>query len=201
MSARESIRFLLLIVRGLIRDRGSVPVSRRWEWIVIALCSWLLAGAYLDSWAHRHVAKLETFFTPWHAVLYSGLFATVAFLGVTLLWNQRKGRSPRNLLPMGYGLSLVGGVIFWVAGVIDMLWHLRFGIEVSLAALISPPHLLLMFSAALIVTGPLRRAWQRAGSRAPWTAILSATLLLSMFTFFDQFDQPLVSTWAGKRAV
>jgi hypothetical protein len=82
-----------------------------------------------------------------------------------------------------------------------MLWHLRFGIEVSLAALISPPHLLLMSSAALIVTGPLRRAWRLAGRRAPWTAIVSAGLLLSMFTFFDQFDQPLVNTWAARQAL
>ena len=128
MSVRQSFSFLLQVVRGLIRDRGTVPASGRWEWTVIALCTWLLAGAYLDSWAHRHVARLETFFTPWHAVLYSGLFATLCFLGATALWNQGKGRGTQDLLPMGYGLSLVGGVIFGMAGVIDMLWHLRFGI-------------------------------------------------------------------------
>ena len=73
----------------------------------------------------------------------------------------------------------------------------RFGIEVSLAALVSPPHLLLMLALGMIVTGPLRAAWKRAGKRAPWTAVISATLLLSMFTFFDQFDQPLVNVWAA----
>jgi hypothetical protein len=78
-----------------------------------------------------------------------------------------------------------------------MFWHLRFGIEVSLQALVSPPHLLLMLALGLIVTGPLRAAWKRVGTRAPWTAVISATLLLSTFTFFDQFDQPLVNTWAA----
>ena len=101
------------------------------------------------------------------------------------------------MLPTGYGLSLVGCVLFGIGGVIDMFWHLRFGIEVSLQALVSPPHLLLMLALGLIVTGPLRAAWRRPGTRAPWTAVISATLLLSMFTFFDQFDQPLVSTWAA----
>jgi hypothetical protein len=54
-----------------------------------------------------------------------------------------------------------------------------------------------MASLALIVSGPLRAAWRRPGSRAPITAVISASLLLSVFTFFDQFDQPLVNTWAA----
>ena len=186
--------------RELIRDQGSIPATRQFEWVVVGLCTWLMGGAYLDAWAHRHQARLETFFTPWHAVLYSGVFAILIFLGVSALRNQARGHSPDHVLPSGYSLSLVGAAMFGIAGVIDMFWHLRFGIEVSLAALISPPHLLLMLSMGLIVTGPLRAAWRRPGTRAPWTAIISASLLLSMFTFFDQFDQPLVNTWAVTQA-
>ena len=185
------------LARELLHDRGSVPVTRPFEWVVVGLCTWLMAGAYLDAWAHRHVASLETFITPWHGVLYSGMFAILTFLGVNALRNQARGQDPDRMLPTGYGLSLVGCVLFGIGGVIDMFWHLRFGIEVSLQALVSPPHLLLMLALGLIVTGPLRAAWRRPGTRAPWTAVISATLLLSMFTFFDQFDQPLVSTWAA----
>lgn len=195
--ARELARAEAAVAMDLIRDRGAIPATKQFEWTVVALCTWLMVGAYLDSWAHRHLARLETFFTPWHAVLYSGMFAILIFLAVTALRNQARGDSPDQVLPTGYGLSLVGCVMFGIAGVIDMLWHLRFGIEVSLAALISPPHLLLMLSLGLIVTGPLRAAWRRRGSRAPLTAVVSAALLLSMFTFFDQFDQPLVNTWAA----
>lgn len=185
------------MARELIRDRGSVPATRRFEWIVVGLCVWLMAGAYLDAWAHRHLTSLETFITPWHGVLYSGMFAILAFLAVNALRNRSRGTAADRVLPTGYGLSLVGCVLFGIGGVIDMFWHLRFGIEVSLQALVSPPHLLLMLALGLIVTGPLRAAWKRAGARAPWTAVISATLLLSMFTFFDQFDQPLVNAWAG----
>ena len=40
-----------------------------------------LGGATLDGWAHTHVPeRLETFFTPWHAVLYSGFLASAAAL-------------------------------------------------------------------------------------------------------------------------
>jgi hypothetical protein len=188
------------LTRELIHDRGSSIATRRFEWRVIGLCTWLMTGAYLDAWAHRHLARLETFFTPWHAILYSGMFAILIFLGVNALRNQARGHEPDRMLPTGYGLSLVGCALFGIGGVIDMFWHLRFGIEVSLQALVSPPHLLLMLALGLIVTGPLRAAWRRPGTRAPWTAIISATLLLSMFTFFDQFDQPLVSTWAATPA-
>jgi hypothetical protein len=95
---------------------------------------------------------------------------------------------------------MLGCVAFGISGAIDMFWHLRFGIERSLAALISPPHLLLMGSLALIVSGPLRAAWRRPITRAPWTAIVSASMLLSMFTFFNQFDEPLVNAWPGFKA-
>jgi hypothetical protein len=200
LRARELARSEAAAARELIRDRGSVPATRQFEWVVVALCTWLMAGAYLDSWAHRHLARLETFFTPWHAVLYSGMLAVLIFLAVTALRNRARGQSPGQVLPAGYGLSLAGCVLFGFGGVIDMFWHLRFGIEVSLAALISPPHLLLMLALGLIVTGPLRAAWRRSGSRAPLTAVISASLLLSMFTFFDQFDQPLVNTWAATKA-
>ena len=185
--------------RELIRDRGSIPATPQFEWTVIVLCTWLMAGAYLDSWAHRHLARLETFFTPWHAVLYSGMSAILIFLAVSALRNRARGHGPDQVLPAGYGLSLFGCVLFGIGGVIDMFWHLLFRIEVSLAALISPPHLLLMLALGLIVTGPLRAAWRRPGTQAPWTAIVSGSLLLSMFTFFDQFDQPLVNTWAVTR--
>ena len=176
---------------------GSATGTTQFEWTVVLLCTWLMSGAYLDAWAHRHLARLETFFTPWHAVLYTGMFAVLAFLAITALRNQAKGKSLGEALPAGYGLSLVGCVLFGIGGVIDMFWHLRFGIEVSLAALVSPPHLLLMLALGLIVTGPLRAAWRRPGIQAPVTAIISTSLLLSMFTFFDQFDQPLVNPWAG----
>src|SRR5919201_3279095 len=47
------------------------------DWVVAILSCWLVGGVFVDGWAHNHMASLETFFTPWHAVLYSG-FAAVA---------------------------------------------------------------------------------------------------------------------------
>ena len=174
-----------------------IKPTRRFEWTMVILSSWLMTGGYLDAYAHRHIAKIESFVTPWHAVLYSGMLAILTFLGLTALRNRARGAPIRETLPDGYGLSLIGCILFGIGGVIDFFWHLAYGFEVNIAALISPPHLLLMLALALIVSGPLRAAWRRPGARAPLTAVLSAALLLSMFTFFDQFDQPLVNTWAA----
>ena len=35
----------------LMHDRGSILPSRRFEWTVVGLSTWLMAGAYLDAWA------------------------------------------------------------------------------------------------------------------------------------------------------
>lgn len=44
--------------------------------VTVLLATWLIGGVFVDGWAHNNLAKLETFFTPWHALLYSGFAAT-----------------------------------------------------------------------------------------------------------------------------
>src|SRR5262245_27383763 len=114
------------------RPQGSL----RFDWLIAALSAWWLSGLFLDGWAHRHVPALETFFTPWHAVLYSGFAACALALHVTQTRNMRRGYLWRRSLPTGYGLSLVGAAIFLVAGALDFLWHTLFGIERSVEALL-----------------------------------------------------------------
>jgi len=100
-------------------------------------------------------------------------------------------------LPAGYGIAAAGCVLFLVGGAPDLAWHTAFGIERGIAALLSPTHMLLILSGGLISTGPLLAAWRRPEEkRAPLTAILAATLLLTGFTFATQFDHPWVQQWA-----
>jgi WD40-like Beta Propeller Repeat len=145
----------------------------------------------------------KTFFTPWHAVLYAAFVVVAAFLVFSLLRNHRKGYPWREALPPGYGLSLLGVMIFAAGGVLDMLWHMLFGIEVSVEALLSPTHLILAFGLVLIVTGPFRAARLRLpGERAyGWIqllpALLSLTFVLSSFEGFTQYAHPQVSAWAA----
>src|SRR5579859_3029683 len=123
----------------LVRARpvGGLP----FDLTMVALSSWFVGGIFLDGWAHNHIAQLETFFTIWHAVLYSGYMATAAFLLGSWLRHRVPGASWEQGLPAGYEASLVGAVIFAFGGVADMAWHLLFGIEASISALLSPTHL------------------------------------------------------------
>lgn len=192
----------------VIRQEAAPPLERRqpagsqkFDRTAIALCSWLMIGLYTDGWAHNHVPELETFFTPWHAVLYSGLLAVASFLIVNLIKNRLKGYSWQWALPAGYGLSILGVLIFTIGGICDFIWHSIFGIEVGVEALLSPPHLGLALGGALMVTGPLRSAWQQtkgktaSGLVAQFPMLLSLTFLLSLLTFFTQFAHPLVVPW------
>jgi len=41
--------------------------------VTILVSWWLMIGIFIDGWAHNTQGEaLETFFTPWHAVFYSG---------------------------------------------------------------------------------------------------------------------------------
>lgn len=166
---------------------------------MVILSAWVMTGAYLDAWAHRHIAStLETFFTPWHAVLYSGVLATGTFLFIQVLRGRAAGRPWRTVLPTGYGLSFLGFVLFGISGNLDLAWHTVFGIERSYAATLSPTHLLLFVSAGLMITGGVRAAWSRDERRLGYLGLLSATFLLGLFLFFSQDLHPFTSQWAAQ---
>ena len=66
------------------------------DWAMVVLCSWVLVGGCLDARAHLH-GLVETFFTPWHAVLYAG-FLAVASLSQrnTLASSSARRLNPRQ---------------------------------------------------------------------------------------------------------
>jgi hypothetical protein len=169
--------------------------SGRADWGLVALCSWIVGGGYLDVWAHSHLRLFESFLTPWHAVLYSGMLATTAYL--VLLRRSRLARGQAWDWASGYGLSLTGCALFAASGALDGAWHTIFGVETGVNGLISPPHVLLTVSTGLIVSGPLRVAWSARAGAASWPAVLSAALTLSVLTYLTQFDHPLSNLWAA----
>ncbi len=164
----------------------------RFDWVMTLLSLWFITGLFLDGWAHTHGQVDESFFTPWHAVLYSGHMAML----LALIARWVRGRA----LPPGYSLSMVGAVLYLFAGVGDFLWHDAFGVEESIEALLSPTHLVLAASAFLIVTGVLRAAWPSASAQRTlhqqMPALLSLTIALSVLTFFTQYASPIANVWA-----
>ena len=91
--------------------------------------------------------KPETFFSPPHIILYSGI--TVAIIGATIMFlhwrsystyvvSSRKGE--RNLeLDLSIKLVITGVSMLILAGPLDFFWHSAFGLD----GLLSPPHLIL----------------------------------------------------------
>src|SRR5579859_5688440 len=164
--------------------------------LMVALGCWFIGGLYIDGWAHGHGFVDNTFFTPWHAILYSGCFANAAALIATTFINHRRGAGWLQAIPNGYELALFGAPLFTVAGVGDLIWHTLFGFEVGIAPLLSPPHLILAFSGLLMISGPFQAVWRRADRRTTqsWSTLLpgliSLFLILSILSFFTEFAQP-----------
>jgi hypothetical protein len=177
------------------KELAAANYNPRMSWggdmFTMFLCTWVLAGIAVDGWAHTNLGGLETFFTPWHALFYSGFTATGLWILRLVTMRIRDGRTWRDALPAGYGLGLAGLAVFAAGGAADLVWHSLLGIEVSVDALLSPPHLLLFTGAALIVASPLRAGWARL-ERAPalgrlLPALLSAALLTSLVSFFFMY--------------
>jgi hypothetical protein len=165
-------------------------MSWRDDMVTAALCGWVVAGMTLDAWAHQNAGELESFFTPWHGVLYSGFAVLLAWMA----WKARAG------VPAGYGLGLVGAGVFLVGGAADAVWHTIFGVEREIEAALSPTHIGLFVGALLMFTTPLRAAWSSGRMAAAPSlrdllpALLSltfATLLVSfLFFYLSAFRDP-----------
>jgi hypothetical protein len=177
-------------VSSVVKIKELPAGSIRFDALMITLIYWFVLGFYLDGGAHLRGQVDNTFFTPWHAMLYSGGLAVGLVLGVTQIRNMRKGHTLLRALPPGYLPALVGIGIFSVSGVFDFGWHSLFGFEVGMEALLSPSHLLLATGAFLFISAPLRAAWGRSGDstwRTLLPAMLSMAATLSQLTFFTQY--------------
>ena len=50
-----------------------------------------MIGLFVDGYAHNHGMVDSTFFTPYHALLYSGILAVGLFLGINQYRNVGRG--------------------------------------------------------------------------------------------------------------
>ena len=163
---------------------AQVTRTRRDEMAVAVFGTWMIIGLFLDGWAHQ-ANKPETFFSPWHLLLYSGFVAAVA-------WSAWDGRR-RSAAPTPGDRWLTAGLVLFVTGAVgDGIWHEIFGIEVDLEALLSPTHLLLFIGGFLMVTLPLRSALAdedevRPGWPAWWPQAVTLTLATSVAGFFSMY--------------
>jgi len=175
---------------------GRPSSSIGFDWLMAGLSLLLMSGVIQDGWAHSHGLVDQSFFTPWHAILYGTMAANGLVLGFVALRNLTRGYSVENTLPYGYWLALCGVILFAIGGGFDLFWHGMFGIERGISGLISPSHLLLAFSSALIFSGPIRSiAYQYGSDVSGWKrvgpVVLCLASVLTLFGFFLGYAQPI----------
>src|SRR6266478_4189720 len=184
------------------RQLSGPPHSIGLDWAMAILSALFVGGLFLDGWAHTHGRVDQSFFTPLHAVFYAGYAMTASALVASLLRNHARGCPWQLALPVGYGLSGSGALIFAAGGMTDLIWHTLFGVEAGVEALLSPTHLVLALGLGLIASGPVRAAWRRPGPVSGWTVqgpmLLGLTSTLSVLTFFTEYAHPLVYAAAGR---
>lgn len=99
-----------------------------------------ISGTSWDVTSHL-MFKPETFFTPSHALLYSGIgLITIATVLITFLYIKNKHSITNTSAKRSFQLLLIGSVVSIISGPADYLWHQTFGID----GLLSPTHISLM---------------------------------------------------------
>src|SRR5262249_28162803 len=56
------------------------------DWAAAILSGAFIGGVFLDGWAHTHGRVDDTFFTPWHAILYAAFLALATLLVGRAVW-------------------------------------------------------------------------------------------------------------------
>ena len=164
-----------------------MPVWLPWAAL---LFSWIaLSGGYFDVWWHV-MGRVETFFTPPHAVIYSSVFSGgMTVLAYVLVEMAKRGRITPAYVPHIGLLSLAGtGSLFQLlAGVSDGIYHELLGFDITLW---SPPHLLAIFGgivAALGLAGLFAGMPEGRGRRLGHGLALAAALSYFLFALAE-FD-------------
>jgi hypothetical protein len=174
--------------------RSGVPLvtDRIVDRVFVVVAGWLMTGVFLDAWAH--ISRLpDSFWTPWHGVLYSGLLACGASLVLARVAERTAGRP---ILGAGYDPSLVGLAVAGFGGIADAVWHSLFGVEFDIEAAVSPSHLLVAGGIFLVVTGPARAAWAKRAFGLP--AAISLLYGLSILAVILDYADPFTRVFGAR---
>jgi hypothetical protein len=102
------------------------------------------------SWdiTNHLLSKPETFFSPPHALMYSGV--AISLIGVILTFVGWKNLEKlRNSYFLSFKIKLIGIGLLTGAGPLDFVWHSYFGLD----GLLSPPHFTLITGMFLCSVG------------------------------------------------
>lgn len=128
-----------------------------WVYFLVSMGVALQVGAANWDIIWHGVVNVESFFTPPHSVLYSGvglsLIATVAGIIFSIRHHTPIMRpfSAYHKIPNPLKLIALGCLVEVFSGQFDNWWHTNFGFD----GLLSPPHLMLISGMLLSIIGAL----------------------------------------------
>ena len=170
------------------------------DWVVVTLSAILIFGAYFTAYAYviTQGSVAQPAATIGQSTVLAALLGVAALMFAEFLYSVRGGRPWNQALPEGYVGSLAAALVFGLAWLVDtQFWtpDLEAPTALGLDALFTPPHLVEIAAAAVIVSGPLRATARRGETNAGFVVLVSAALLLSVITFATQFLHPLIDPW------
>lgn len=145
---------------NLIKEESSSLSSSStllWIYFLVAIGVALQVGAANWDIIWHGVVNVESFFTPPHTVLYSGvgLSLIATFAGILFSIRQKTSlKKPYSIyykIPNPLKLIALGCLIEVFSGQFDNWWHANFGFD----GLLSPPHLMLISGMLLSILGAL----------------------------------------------
>lgn len=179
--------------------RRLVEEPRAVDAVVVVLSAWFVLGAYVIAYAYVHdpATVLQATARAGQTIVTAAWSALTLYLFAGFAVGLRAGRAWNRSLPDGQTGTFAAALIFGAAWIVDAaFWSQAFGTSgVGLETLFTPPHLVEITAAAVMVSGPLRAAARRGEVAASPVALTSAALLLSVFTFATQFAHPLIDPW------
>jgi hypothetical protein len=147
--------------------RGLRPVTTwREDMITMTIAIWGIVAMFFDGRNHNNKTGQESFWSVPHLFLYSGMTVLAIWIGALVAKYQgvhlRKSVIPDlKLIPVGYGVAILGLITLGIGGPTDFIWHSAYGFEVGVDAIYSPPHLLLFFGGLLVVSTGIRSMWAK----------------------------------------
>lgn len=148
----DSNAFILLL--PISRFKKSIETDLAIPLIIVSLGILLTASSGSLDITNHLLNRPETFFSPPHAGLYSGVVLVLFGSLMTYRYHWRSSiisdnSNTREHLPTYLRLLLVGIVMLISAGPLDFAWHTAFGLD----GLLSPPHAVLTIGMVLCSIG------------------------------------------------
>jgi hypothetical protein len=142
-----------------------------------------------DGIRHNNLVGIDTFWSPAHITMYTGLTALGVWIASRLIHYQGKRKViDFSIVPRGYGLAVVALPLAAIAGPGDFTWHSIYGFENQIDSPYSPTHQGLFIAGALLAAIPAAAAWKRRDGgkgtvKTLLPAIFSVTAVQAMALF------------------